>query len=139
MRLDHSAEVVEHANVCPVGARERAVLRIRDRVTYRVWPCIPNRSNTLQDSYQGCFQTHNSFKLIWLNWNPVKQMTTESCRFRDFAVPLLGLSTRHISMHEMHATQLVDSSSRTPYFPDAAGMPLCLRRMIFRLRNQLGS
>jgi hypothetical protein len=42
-------------------------------------------------------------------------MTTDFCRFRDFAVPLLGLSTRHPSIHEMHATQLVDSSSRTPH------------------------
>jgi hypothetical protein len=42
-------------------------------------------------------------------------------------------------MHEMHATQLVDSSSRAPYLPDAAGMLLCLGRMIFRLKeNQSG-
>jgi hypothetical protein len=42
-------------------------------------------------------------------------------------------------MHEMHATQLVDSSFRAPYLPDAAGTPLCLGRMIFSLRNQPGS
>jgi len=66
-------------------------------------------------------------------------MTTEFCRFRDFVVPLLGLSTRHTSIHEMHATQLVDSSFRAPYLPDAAGTPLCLGRMILTLRNQPGS
>src|SRR6266566_440947 len=42
-------------------------------------------------------------------------MNMEFCRFRDFAVPLLGLSTRHTSIHEMHAIQLVDSSSRAPH------------------------
>ena len=33
-------------------------------------------------------------------------------------------------MGEMHATQLVDSSFRASYLPDAAGTPLCLGRMI---------
>ena len=33
----------------------------------------------------------------------------EFCCFRDFAVPLLGLSTRYPSIHEMRVTQLVDS------------------------------
>jgi hypothetical protein len=37
-------------------------------------------------------------------------MTMEFCRFRDFVVPLLGLSTRDPSIHEMRATRLVDSS-----------------------------
>jgi hypothetical protein len=59
-------------------------------------------------------------------------MTMEFCRFRDFAVPLLGLSTRHPSIHEMRATQLVDSSFRAPHLPDAAGTRLCLGRMILR-------
>jgi hypothetical protein len=53
-------------------------------------------------------------------------MMMEFCRFRDFAVPLLGLSTRHPSIHEMRATQLVDSSFRAPHLPDAAGTRLCL-------------
>jgi hypothetical protein len=38
VRLDYSAEIVQHANVCPVRAQERAVIRVRDRVTDRVWP-----------------------------------------------------------------------------------------------------
>src|SRR5262245_38278382 len=59
-------------------------------------------------------------------------MTMEFCRFRDFAVPLLGLSTRHPSIHEMRATHLVDSSFRVPYLPDAAGIDCCLERLIFR-------
>jgi hypothetical protein len=44
VRLDYSAEVVQHADLCPVRARERAILRVRDRVTDRVWPCIPDRA-----------------------------------------------------------------------------------------------
>src|SRR5215510_5880088 len=44
VRLDYSTEVVQHTDLCPVRARERAVLRVSDRVTYRVWPCIPNRA-----------------------------------------------------------------------------------------------
>src|SRR5262249_22788412 len=36
------------------------------------------------------------------------------------AVPLLGLSTRHPSIHEMRAIQLVDSSFRAPHLPDEA-------------------
>jgi hypothetical protein len=32
-------------------------------------------------------------------------MTMEFCRFRDFAVPLLGLSKRDPSIHEMRATR----------------------------------
>jgi hypothetical protein len=44
VRLDYSAEVVQHADVCRVRARERPVLRIRDGVTDRVWPCIPDRA-----------------------------------------------------------------------------------------------
>jgi len=59
----------------------------------------------------------------------VEQMTMEFCRFRDFAVPLLGLSTRHPSIHEMRVTQLVDSISRAPHFPDAAGTRLCLSKL----------
>ena len=58
-------------------------------------------------------------------------MKMEFCRFRDFAVPLLGLSTRHPSIHEMRAIQLVDSSFRAPYLPDAAGARLCLGRTIY--------
>jgi hypothetical protein len=50
----------------------------------------------------------------------------EFCHFRDFAIPLLGFSTRHPSIHEMRATRLVDSSFRAPHLPDAAGMRLCL-------------
>ena len=42
----------------------------------------------------------------------MKQMTMGLCRFRDFAVPLLGLSTRDPSIDEMRATRLVDSSFR---------------------------
>jgi len=53
----------------------------------------------------------------------------EFCRFRDFAVPLLGLSTRHPSIHEMRVTQLVDSIFRAPHFPDAAGTLLCLSKL----------
>src|SRR2546421_12575823 len=60
-------------------------------------------------------------------------MKMEFCRFRDFAVPLLGLSTRHPSIHEMRAIQLVDSSFRAPYLPDAAGARLCLGRTIYDL------
>ena len=56
-------------------------------------------------------------------------MTTEFCRFRDVAVPLLGLSTRHPSIHVMRATRLVDSSFRALHFPDAAGTRLCLRKL----------
>src|SRR5262249_9689654 len=44
MRMDYSAEVVQQADLSPVRARERAVLRVRDRVTDRVWPCIPDRT-----------------------------------------------------------------------------------------------
>jgi len=44
VRLDYSAEVVQHADLCLVRARERTVLRVRDRVTDRVWPCIPDRA-----------------------------------------------------------------------------------------------
>ena len=44
VRLDYGAEVVQHADLCPVRARERAVLRVRDRVTDRVWPCVPDRA-----------------------------------------------------------------------------------------------
>jgi hypothetical protein len=44
VRSDYSAKVVQHADLCPVRARERAVLRVRDRVTDRVWPCIPDRA-----------------------------------------------------------------------------------------------
>jgi hypothetical protein len=50
-------------------------------------------------------------------------------RFRDFAVPLLGLSTRHPSIHEMRETQMVDSISHAPHFPDAAGTRLCLSKL----------
>jgi hypothetical protein len=65
--------------------------------------------------------------------NPVKQTMMEFCRFRDFAVPLLGLSTGHPSIHEIRATRLVDSSFRAPHLPDAAGTGLCLRaRTILR-------
>jgi hypothetical protein len=53
----------------------------------------------------------------------------EFCRVRDFAVPLLGLSTRHASIHEMRATRLVDSSFRAPHFPDAAETRLCLSKL----------
>jgi hypothetical protein len=59
----------------------------------------------------------------------VEQMTMQFYRFRDFAVPLLGLSTRHPSIHEMRVTQLVDSVSRAPHFPDAAGTRLCLSKL----------
>jgi hypothetical protein len=63
-------------------------------------------------------------------------MTMEFSRFRDFAVRLLGLSTCHPSIHEMRATQLVDSSFRAPHPPDAAGTRLCLGQMILRsIRN----
>jgi hypothetical protein len=51
----------------------------------------------------------------------------EFCRFRDFAVPLLGLLTHHPSVHEIHATRLVDSSFRASHVPDAARTRLCLR------------
>src|SRR5215475_5343642 len=44
VRLDYSAEVVQQADLCPARARERPVLRVRDRVTDRVWPCIPDRA-----------------------------------------------------------------------------------------------
>jgi hypothetical protein len=64
--------------------------------------------------------------------NPEKQMTMESCRFRDFVVPLLGLWTRHPSIHEMRATRLVDSSFRAPHLPDDAGTRLCLGHTILR-------
>jgi hypothetical protein len=56
----------------------------------------------------------------------------EFCRFRDFVVPLLGLSTRHPSIHEMRATRLVDSSFRAPRLPDDTGTRLCLGRTILR-------
>jgi hypothetical protein len=56
-------------------------------------------------------------------------MTMKFCRFRDFAVPLLGLSTHHPSIREMRATQLVDSTFRAPHLPDAAGRPLCLSNL----------
>ena len=42
VRLDCGTEVVQHADLCPVRARERAILRIRDGVTHRVWPGIPD-------------------------------------------------------------------------------------------------
>jgi hypothetical protein len=45
-------------------------------------------------------------------------MTMEFCRFRDFAVPLLGLSPRHPSIHGMRTTGLVDSSFRAPHLPE---------------------
>jgi hypothetical protein len=54
-------------------------------------------------------------------------MTMEFCRFRDFGVPVLGLSTSDPSIHEMHATRLVDSSFPAPHFPDAAGTRLLLK------------
>jgi hypothetical protein len=63
-------------------------------------------------------------------------MKMEFCRFRDFAVPLLGLSTRHPSIHEMRAIQLVDSRFRAPYLPDAAGAGLCLDRTIYFEENK---
>src|SRR5262245_35400601 len=44
VHLDYSAEVVEHTDLCPLRARERAVLRVRDRLTDRVWPCIQDRT-----------------------------------------------------------------------------------------------
>jgi hypothetical protein len=56
----------------------------------------------------------------------------EFCRFRDFAIPLLGLSPRHPSIHEMRATRLVDSSFRAPHLPDAAGTRFCLGPTILR-------
>src|SRR4029453_10428155 len=59
-------------------------------------------------------------------------MTMKFCRFRDFAVPLLGLSTCHPSIHEMPATLLVDSSFRAPHLTDAAGTRLCLGRTLLR-------
>jgi hypothetical protein len=59
-------------------------------------------------------------------------MTMEFGRFRDFAVPFRGLSTRHPSIHEIRATQLVDSSFRPAHLPDAAGTLLCFGRMILR-------
>jgi hypothetical protein len=49
----------------------------------------------------------------------------EFCRFRDFAVPLLGLSTRDPSIHEMRTTRLMDSSFRPPHLADAARTRLC--------------
>src|SRR5262245_22297857 len=42
--LDYSAEVIQHADLCRVRTRERSVLRVRDRVTDRVWPSIPDRA-----------------------------------------------------------------------------------------------
>src|SRR5215471_17833175 len=42
VRLDYSAEIVQHADLCLLRARQRAVPRVRDRVTDRVWPCIPD-------------------------------------------------------------------------------------------------
>ena len=48
----------------------------------------------------------------------------EFCRFRDFGVPLLGLPTRHPSIHAMRATRVVDSSFRAPHLPDDAGTRL---------------
>src|SRR6266576_5095072 len=42
--LDYSAGVVQHADRCPVRARERAILRVRDGGADRVWPGIPDRS-----------------------------------------------------------------------------------------------
>jgi hypothetical protein len=48
---------------------------------------------------------------------PVQQMTMDVCHFRDFAVPLLGFSTRHPSIHEMRATRMVDSSFSLHTFP----------------------
>jgi hypothetical protein len=44
VRLDYSAEVVQYADLCLVQARERTIPRVRDRVTDRVWPCIPDRA-----------------------------------------------------------------------------------------------
>jgi hypothetical protein len=44
VRLDYSAEVVQHADLCRVRARDRPILRVRDGVTDRVWPCIPDRA-----------------------------------------------------------------------------------------------
>jgi len=44
VRVDYNAEVVQHTDLRPVRAQERAVLRVRDRVADRVWPCIPDRA-----------------------------------------------------------------------------------------------
>jgi hypothetical protein len=53
----------------------------------------------------------------------------ELYRFRDSAVPFLGLSTRHPSINEMRSTRLVNSSFRGPHLPDAAERRLCLRKL----------
>jgi hypothetical protein len=55
------------------------------------------------------------------------------CRFRDFVAPLLGLSTRHPSIHEMRATRLVDSSFRAPHLADDAGNASLLRAYDFTI------
>jgi hypothetical protein len=39
------------------------------------------------------------------------------------------LSRHHPSIHEMRATQLVDSTFRAPHLPDAAGTRLCLSNL----------
>ena len=56
----------------------------------------------------------------------------EFCRFRDFAVPLLGLSTRHPSIHEMRVTRLVDSSFRAPHLRTRRRNAFLLRGTILR-------
>ena len=51
----------------------------------------------------------------------------EFCRFRDFGVRFWSCRQVTPSIHEMHATRLVDSSFPAPHFPDAAGTRLLLK------------
>jgi hypothetical protein len=74
----------------------------------------------------GLFPNSYLVRVHLVELNLVAEMMRGFCRFWDFAVPLLGLSTRDPCIHQMHATPPLDSSFRAPHFPDAAGIRPCL-------------
>ncbi|HWH90824.1 MAG TPA: hypothetical protein VNV64_03410, partial [Candidatus Binatia bacterium] len=43
VHLDYSAGVVQHSDNCALRARIRAILRVCDRITDRIRPCVPDR------------------------------------------------------------------------------------------------
>jgi hypothetical protein len=50
--LDHSAGVVEHTDNCPLRSEVRAILRVRNCISHRVGPRIPDRTVSKQVTEQ---------------------------------------------------------------------------------------
>lgn len=48
VHLDYNAGVVQHTDNCPLRSGVGAILCVRDRVAYRIRPCIPDRAVSKQ-------------------------------------------------------------------------------------------